>query len=181
MTAARKKRRKFALRKIKNNAGKGYAAGWINLCASGAKRAYMPCKFDYSRLSCRLLKFEVYKIWPSLSAFRSARLCKFDSFGFCVAGKFGVKFKARKFGRLLFFSCNARRDGEICFVKAVLPQRSEICLKRLVCKSSAKRAFKVKFTHIPDLSSRQPPCESPRYLSQVPGFSRRQTLCWSPS
>ena len=93
VTAACEKRRKFALREIKNNAGKGYAAGWINLCASGAKRAYMPCKFDYSRLSRRLLKFEAYKIWPSLSAFRSARLCKFDGCGFAPLAKSALNLK----------------------------------------------------------------------------------------
>ena len=57
VTAVREKRRKFALREIKNNAGKGYAAGRINLCASSTERAYMPCKFDYSRLLRRLVKF----------------------------------------------------------------------------------------------------------------------------
>ena len=126
VTAARKKRRKFALRKIKNNAGKGYAAGWINLCASGAKRAYMPCKFDYSRLSCRLLKFEVYKIWPSLSAFRSARLCKFDGSEFAPLVNSALNLKLANLGGFYFSHALCAETIKICFVKAVLPQRSKI-------------------------------------------------------
>ena len=103
VTAACEKRRKFALREIKNNAGKGYAAGWINLCASGAKRAYMPCKFDYFGSPRRLLKFEAYKIWPSLGSFRSARLCKFDGCGFAPLVNSALNLKFAKFMRLLFF------------------------------------------------------------------------------
>ena len=58
VTAACEKRRKFALCKIKNNAGKGYAARRrINLYVLGMRRVCPPCKFDYFRLSRCLVKF----------------------------------------------------------------------------------------------------------------------------
>ena len=56
MTAAREKRRKFALCKIKKAQARAHGSGADKFVA-GAMRACPPYKFDYSRSPRRLVKF----------------------------------------------------------------------------------------------------------------------------
>ncbi|MBC2881794.1 hypothetical protein H7R39_00615 [Campylobacter sp. Marseille-Q3452] len=55
VTAAREKRRKFALRETKKAQARAHAAGRVNL--SQARGAYPPCKFDGFGSARRLVKF----------------------------------------------------------------------------------------------------------------------------